>query len=448
MTTQALSNRLASISENNRTTQLLIHRLAKLPFQPGSVPLDAKQNGGAGRRDELDEDEDDEAGDVRAELTAEIRDGLRLQEEEFELVSDEIEYLSSSVVGAGRRRDTDRDKERTRLNVQAAKLGEDLKHSRVSFRKAQLQAKRNLDLAKQKEREILFAHLRDGPSTPQSESNDTQPPNHSHYTTGRLRGGQLKQAHHNDPEVNGADDVTIALRRMHDLMSTELSRSRFVQETLDQSSAALTELSEHYSGLDSLLSSSRNLLGSLLRSQKSDTWYLETAFYILVTTVVWLLFRSLLYGPLRYFVWFPLKLLWRVVFAVFGAAGLTSDSSKTLGTTGESLSTSRTPLKIQPSATGGPPRRQNMASGGKGVPVGARGGGAKKGHNNDGSLSEQVGRMAEDSQRQDGAEGGNGGKKQEIRRGDGTVLKESDEPRNPKKRMMEEPPKVRKRDEL
>lgn len=93
---------------------------------------------------------------------------------------------------------------------------------------------------------------------------------------------------------------------------------------LDQSTAALSSLSESYTDLDSLISSSRNLIGSLLRSQKSDTWYLETAFYILVGTIIWLVFRRILYGPLWWLVWLPLRLFARFTFAILGAVGITS----------------------------------------------------------------------------------------------------------------------------
>lgn len=92
----------------------------------------------------------------------------------------------------------------------------------------------------------------------------------------------------------------------------------------EQSTAAISSLSESYSGLDTLLSSSRNLVGSLLRSQKSDTWYLETAFYIIVGTITWLLFRRILYGPLWWLVWLPVRLGTQFLFAILGAVGITS----------------------------------------------------------------------------------------------------------------------------
>jgi hypothetical protein len=92
----------------------------------------------------------------------------------------------------------------------------------------------------------------------------------------------------------------------------------------EQSTAAISSLSESYSTLDTLISSSRSLANSLLRSQKSDTWYLETAFYILLGTIGWLLFRRVFYGPLWWLVWQPLKLVARIMFATVGAVGLSS----------------------------------------------------------------------------------------------------------------------------
>lgn len=62
----------------------------------------------------------------------------------------------------------------------------------------------------------------------------------------------------------------------------------------------------------------------MLRSQKSDTWYLETAFYILVGTITWLLFRRILYGPLWWLLWLPVKLVFRVVFGFLGVVGISS----------------------------------------------------------------------------------------------------------------------------
>jgi protein transport protein SEC20 len=127
--------------------------------------------------------------------------------------------------------------------------------------------------------------------------------------------------------VNAAGDVTLALRRTHEMMAGELEKSQFAHDTLKQSTEALAQLSETYSTLDSLLSNSKNLLGTLLRSQKSDTWYLETAFYVLLCTIIWLVFRRLFYGPLWWLVYAPLKLSFHTLFGIFGIMGSKSGSS-------------------------------------------------------------------------------------------------------------------------
>src|SRR5436190_22656831 len=86
--------------------------------------------------------------------------------------------------------------------------------ARRQFRKAQLQAKRNAEASKRKERELLFSGVPDGGG-------------------GRRKG--LQKFTHDDLVVNASSDVTAALRRTHQLMQAELSRSQFAQETLGSS---------------------------------------------------------------------------------------------------------------------------------------------------------------------------------------------------------------------
>jgi len=105
-------------------------------------------------------------------------------------------------------------------------------------------------------------------------------------------------------------DVTAALRRTHDQIASELSRSAFARQTLAESTAALGTLQGNYAGLEGLLASSRELAGTLLTSGKSDTWYLETAFMLLAGTLGWLVFRRWLYGPLWWVVWLPVRTAW------------------------------------------------------------------------------------------------------------------------------------------
>lgn len=109
MTTPALSTRLTALSDANKTTLQLIHRLAKLHFQPGSTPLDSEE------------------GDVRVELSSEIHDSLKQQEEELDLLKQEAEDIASGGLAPSRRRDSEKDRERARLSVQVARLEEDLR---------------------------------------------------------------------------------------------------------------------------------------------------------------------------------------------------------------------------------------------------------------------------------------------------------------------------------
>jgi protein transport protein SEC20 len=227
-------------------------------------------------------------------------------------------------------------------------------------------------------------------------------------------------------------------------MQGELSRSRFAQETLEQSTAALADLGERYTDLNSLLKNSRNLVTTLLKSTKSDTWYLETAFYILVTTITWLIFRRWLYGPISWFIWWPLKLVYRFTFFVFGLVGASAKSSAAVSQSQEP--TTRAPLKVKPSASSGPPKR--VLNSNEELPY-VRVGLGGQGHNDDPnaprhtqSLSEEVGEMMERSQQQQEEQ------KEPVRRGDGTILEErGDRPKNPKKKMWEENVEIQKDEE-
>ncbi|RAR10126.1 sec20 domain-containing protein [Stemphylium lycopersici] len=419
-TTHTLTKRLNSLSESNKAVGQLIQRLAKLDFQPGSQPLDTA-----------------EEGDVRLELSAEIHESLKGIEEELELLRQEVEDVTLQGGITGRRRDSSKDSERNRLAILLARLTEDLKSSRAQYRKAQLAAKHNADRAKLKERELLFSNLQSGTSTPSSTYRQRK------QQQGLSEGEVVAQA---------SSDVTAALRRTHQLMKDELSRSRFAQETLEQSTAALENLGDQYQDLNTLLANSKNLVSTLLKSTKSDTWYLETTFYVLITTVIWLVFRRWLYGPLTWFLIWPIKLIFRILFAVvpFGAASSAASSSV-------AVSSSSRSLVVQPSATGGIPRREPNAQP-RYIPVGRGGGGPIQGQDPspEGSYSQQVGKMAEQKQQQQQEQVPDHPqfrqqKKEEdegpVTLGDGTVLKESSKPRNPKKKMWEENVESKKMDE-
>lgn len=249
-------------------------------------------------------------------------------------------------------------------------------------------------------------------------------------------------------------------------MTSELERSRFAQETLENSTKDLATLSESYSNLDTLLSSSRSLVSSLIYSQKSDTWYLESAFFILTATIGWLVFRRIIYGPAWWLLYLPTKWLYRLtLFVVRILIGTLSTAAGAIGAKNQSIALSHsaasisTSLAQKPTGTGVIPK---FPSGHVAPIIRAGGGGygAKMQNANDQAgqpekkdektLSDEIGAMAEENQKEAGKTATDEDQQQQ-----GTVLRDrtdEDGPPNPKKRMWEEPidhsQEQRQRDEL
>ncbi|EAS28878.3 protein transport membrane glycoprotein Sec20 [Coccidioides immitis RS] len=389
-----LQQRLTALSVTNKQTIPLIQRLQNWSATPG------------------------QGDEARVELGTEIHLRLKEMEDEMELLGVEIDQLEA---GSGRRRDNeDKEAERERIVIMARKLEVNIKSVRTQFRKAQIHAKRNADIAKQKERQLLFSGIgEDG--MPQRKASP--------------------KLTHDDLVVDASNDVTAALRRTHQLMQSELSRSQFAQQTLEQSTAALNSLSESYSNLDTLLASSRSLVSSLLRSQKSDTWYLETAFYILLGTIIWLLFRRIFYGPLWWLLWLPLKMIYRSMLAIFGLVGLSGGAQKSVTSVRHSvtsvLSATSMATVIPSARTLAEADSSESSQTASAIPA-----------TESESISEEIVKMVserekeEDQHRQSGGTNVDDISPEERKR-------QEEMPRNPKKRMWEENiDKASKKDEL
>lgn len=284
MSSISLSQRLQALSDSYKSTLSLIQDLQKFPN--GNNPLS----------EDLDEQ--------RLELANSCHQSLRDAEETLELLRQEVEDLDSNT--GSRRRTTTRGEERERDAATFARLSEDIRHARGAFRRAQLQSKKNLDSRKQKEREQLFANRRSGAISSSSGQMTRQK-------------GQEKLTQ-DELALNAAEDVTRALRRTHALLSGNLQQSQFAQQALEESQEQLTNLSTRYAGTTDMLQKSRGLVKMLVTSQKSDTWYLQTSVYILIVTIAWLIFRRLLYGPLWWLVWLPMKWTWWLVLMIFGGS--------------------------------------------------------------------------------------------------------------------------------
>ncbi|KAM0276685.1 hypothetical protein ACHAQH_006502 [Verticillium albo-atrum] len=302
MSFEGLQERLTALQETTAQLKELIDRLHNLSFQPGSVPL-----GGP------------DVDNVSTELSAEISQILREEEDELELLQEEVEDLRSGRPGS------EAEHAKTRLKDGLERLQQELKSSRLNFRQAQIVAKRNLTRAQRLERELLLQSYSQpvseatSPRLGAQDAESTKAPSIRHHRQAHQAHQQSTLTEEDQQTVGAASNVTSSLRRTHDLIAAELARSEFAHQTLTESSAALAQLDESYGSLEGMLASSKDLLGTLVKSQKSDTWYLQTAMYMLLTTGAWLVFRRFLYGPAWWLVWLPARMLYSLIMGGGGA---------------------------------------------------------------------------------------------------------------------------------
>ena len=246
--------------------------------------------------------------------------------------------------------------------------------------------------------------------------------------------------------LTAASDVTAGLRHTHSLLQANVTQSQFARETLETSNEALKELNTRYDSFDDLIAKSRGLLGTLLRSQKSDTWYLQTASYVLICVIVWLAFRRWVYGPLWWFFWIPLKLVLSMfsgVGYVLGVNGSHRHGPNAVGgTTVLGGVTAGSLPSLPPAVTISSVQHHQAPSNAEEVSIANIGTMSKLGHSATPADSHILAAdppidVAEQDQSQRAPQNA-----EPARRGDGQILPERDEaiqPRNPKKRMLEEP---------
>ncbi|KKF94504.1 Sec20 [Ceratocystis platani] len=256
MSTVELQERLVALQETTLQLRELIDRLASLKFEPGSVPLNVS-----------------EENSISGELSTEISHILREEEDELEILSEEVEDLPESS--------------KPRLKDGVEMLHKELAGCPESAGSSQV------DVSEDHQRDTL------GGLHPHTEKKPSS----------LLQKKHTALSDEDQQTVGASTDVTLALRRTHDMIAAELARSEYAHQTLVESSQALAQLNESYGSLEGMLTSSKDLLGTLLRSQKSDTWYLQTSFYMLLSTLAWLVFRRFLYGPTWWLVWLPLRLI-------------------------------------------------------------------------------------------------------------------------------------------
>lgn len=108
MKTQSALDALSQLSDSLKLTFQLISRLSKLSFQPGSTPLQGD-------------------GDVRIELSHDIRDALKQHDDTLDALRQELKDIVDFGTQPQRRRDSLKDRDSARIAAQLARLEEDLK---------------------------------------------------------------------------------------------------------------------------------------------------------------------------------------------------------------------------------------------------------------------------------------------------------------------------------
>lgn len=228
-----------------------------------------------------------------------------------------------------------------RLKRGVTRLGESLADARKAFRAAQLAAHRNREAAQREQhRQVLASYIEEEESESEHSDGEDTTTGNDNARQGRphSRTRVSLPTKHTSPTTSAAADVTAALRQTHARIAGEVARSDFAAQTLAESSKALAELGDKYGGggstgaggggdIGTSLKSARTLVKGLVAAHKSDTWYLQTALYMVVVTIGWLLFRRLLYGPLWLLVWWPVR-------TMFGTAAW-------MGRTGSSVAAGR-----------------------------------------------------------------------------------------------------------
>lgn len=266
---------------------------------------------------------------------------------------------------------------------------------RITFHRAQLAARRSLTAARRLERQILLQSYTRAASTssPPPRSSGANSPAPSLHGPPRRRHTQKHPGsrHDDDPVAAASSDLTQSLHRARRLVEDELARSVTLHESLAESTGQLRQLGGTYGRMEDMLASSRDLLGTLMKSTKSDTWYLETTFYLLLATLGWLVFRRWMYGPLWWVVWLPLRIMFRTGSTAVGMAGGGAGKARMEVVDG----TSGRGVEVQMGEDGAVPTAK--VGGGEGEGEGAAGGDPD-------SLVEEIGRIVDRAEEQLGVE--------------------------------------------
>ena len=200
---------------------------------------------------------------IHQELQATIKEAIHS-------IAKELDYVRTFV------EDEEDNKTRQAQELTIRKLSEDLSNHRALYRKAILKAKNNLENSHATDRNLLF----DG-----------------------RKGTSRRAEYSNNAVLQASSDVTAELRRTHEMMSNELSKSSLSQELLQQSSQTLETLHEEYSAFQSILAGSKRLLKELETADRADRLWIWASLSFFLTVVAWILYRRIISKGVNLMVW-------------------------------------------------------------------------------------------------------------------------------------------------
>ncbi|KAG4302251.1 hypothetical protein PCK1_001523 [Pneumocystis canis] len=160
------------------------------------------------------------------------------------------------------------------------KLKEDLKISRLDFRKALLKSNKNIHLTNQKMLKQLSGDIKEKTTLFQKRKNTTS-----------------------SSTLNTSSNILSALAELHQLMESEMSRSSLTLQELELSSNTLQSLQENYLTFGTLLTKSRKLLSELEYANKFDRLLIICSLMFFLSVVGWIIYKRLLRRIIYAIIW-------------------------------------------------------------------------------------------------------------------------------------------------
>lgn len=101
--------------------------------------------------------------------------------------------------------------------------------------------------------------------------------------------------------LSKSEDITVTLKRVHQLAQTEAIKSSLNIEELEQSTRSMAQLDLKYSVFQNVLGTSQKLIKHLEQADKWDRTCMLASLGFLALVVTWIIWRRLLKAPVMFF---------------------------------------------------------------------------------------------------------------------------------------------------